>query len=327
MSIVTSRAQVKFDLSRLFRYHEPMLTVALRDYLESLETERGLSPNTIAAYRRDLKPWVEHLENQWALAPNSRRNDPVLLRVFMRRRLEQDVSNRSLARFLSAVSGFQRYLLRHGWKEEYIFRLPRMKVPKRIPSFISQSDAQRLMEPSPVESKGSRFLHYRDYTIVALLYATGIRREELARLHLPDIDRSRGLISVLGKGNKRREVPVGEETMRDLNQYLNERQVYLSTRTIHTPAVFLNRSGQPLSLRSINRVVRAFAARAGLDITPHALRHSFATHLLENGASLMLIKEILGHASLTTTQKYTHVTAEAMKQVFNAAHPRSGRKD
>lgn len=303
-----------------------MLSIALREYLESLQTERGLSPNTIAAYRRDLKPWVEHLENQWTLTPSARKNDPVFLRVFIRRRLEQKVSNRSLARFLSAVSGFQRYLQRNGWDQQYFFRLPRMKTPKRIPDFISQADAKRLVEPAQADSKRNRFLHWRDYTMVALLYATGIRREELTRLHLPDIDRSRGLISVLGKGNKRREVPVGEETMRDLNLYLKERQAYLQTKA-PTPAVFVNRSGRPLSLRSVNRIVRAFASKAGLDITPHALRHSFATHLLENGASLMLIKEILGHASLTTTQKYTHVTADAMKQVFNAAHPRSGRKD
>jgi integrase/recombinase XerD len=305
-----------------------MLTIALREYLESLTTERGLSPNTVAAYQRDLKPWVMHLENQWALTPSAKRNDPVLLRVFIRRRLEQNISNRSLARFLSAVSGFQKYLQRHGWPDDVIFRLPRMKTPRRIPGFISQADARRLIDPAtPADSTRNRFLCWRDYTIVALLYATGIRREELARLHLPDIDRSRGLISVLGKGNKRREVPVGTEAMRDLDRYLDERHQFLSTRTTPTPAVFLNRDGQQLSQRSINRIVRAFAARAGLDVTPHALRHSFATHLLENGASLMLIKEILGHASLTTTQKYTHVTAETMKQVFNAAHPRSGRKD
>jgi site-specific recombinase XerD len=135
-----------------------------------------------------------------------------------------------------------------------------------------------------------------------------------------------GLIRVIGKGNKERVVPVGDATMVDLKAYLARRQEFVESRGVAVTSLFLNRQGGRLSVRSVDRLVKKFGRGEGLDFTPHALRHSFATHLLENGADLMLIKEILGHASLSTTQKYTHVTAETLKRVYRTAHPRSGSR-
>jgi site-specific recombinase XerD len=151
-----------------------------------------------------------------------------------------------------------------------------------------------------------------------------MRRTELAELKLNDLNLATGLVTVVGKGNKERVVPMGDNTTNDLKNYLVYREKFLKDMKQSCPDLFLNKSGKKITGRSINRLVNSFAKKRGLNFTPHTLRHSFATHLLENGADLMLIKEILGHSSLSTTQKYTHVTAEAMKKQYQSAHPRSG---
>ena len=304
-----------------------MLKEVLKKYYKYLATQKQRAPRTIEAYRRDLEPWVEHLEKQYAMLPQSPKNDPLFLRMYLRERSEAHISNRSLARFLSALSGFQKYLATQKGYKEYIFTLPKMKYTPAMPQFISQKDVTRLYEATPSEPSKVKYIYLRDYLIVALLYATGIRREELAGIKIADIDWSHGLITVRGKGNKVRVVPVGEQTLGDLRQYISLREQFITDMETDTDRLFLNRFGKPLSMRSIDRRVKLFAHKKGLALTPHALRHSFATHLLENGADLLLIKEILGHASLSTTQKYTHVTAETMKRVYQQAHPRSGKKE
>ncbi len=304
-----------------------MLKDALQKYYQYLATRKQRAPRTIEAYRRDLEPWVEHLEKQYALVPQSPKNDPLFLRIYLRERSEAQISNRSLARFLSALSGFQKYLATQKKYKEYIFSLPKMKYTPTMPQFLSQQDVTRLYDEIPSEPSKVKYIYLRDYLIVALLYATGIRREELVGITLTDIDWNHGLITVHGKGNKVRVVPVGEQTLDDLKQYVALREEFITDTETKSDRLFLNRFGKPLSMRSIDRRVKLFARKKGLELTPHALRHSFATHLLENGADLLLIKEILGHASLSTTQKYTHVTAETMKRVYQQAHPRSGKKE
>lgn len=303
-----------------------MLRRALNSFLDHLANDLGRAPKTVEAYDRDLSRWLSFLELQQQQAPSAKPNDPLFLRLYLRQRAEKGVSNRSLARFLSALSSFQKFLSPRRDAEKYLFRIPKMRYQADLPAFVSQREAVRLASAdTPVEPR-DKYLVFRDYIMVVLLYATGMRREELGGIDLPDIDLRGGMISVLGKGNKRRLVPVGENTLEDLKKYLDVRSEFVARRDADTPALLLNRSGGRLSLRSIDRRVRLFAGGRGVDLTPHALRHSFATHLLENGADLMLIKEILGHASLSTTQKYTHVTADTMKQAFRKAHPRSGYK-
>ncbi len=304
-----------------------MLQRALKDYFSMLTTQRSYSAKTIEAYRRDLQPWVAFLEEKYAALPDTKKNDPLLLRLYLRSRSEAGVSNRSLARFLSAVSGFQKFLSASGKYKPYLFKLPRMKYSTAIPSFLPQKQAGELFTGPTGDRDPRSFFYRRDFIMIALLYATGIRREELAGIGLSDIDRRSGLVTVTGKGNKVRVVPLGDQTLTDLNDYLRERERFLAERGTTCDNLLLNRYGSALSVRSIDRLVRQFGRRKGVDFTPHTLRHSFATHLLENGADLMLIKEILGHASLSTTQKYTHVTAEAMKKVYRKAHPRSGTKE
>jgi len=303
-----------------------MLLKALNDYLKHLSEQKSRSANTLAAYRRDLTPWVTYLEDRHRQLPGSPKNDPLFLRVYLRQRAEGKVSNRSLARFLSALSGFQKYLGRNNKNKNYLFKIPRVKFSTKLPEFIPQQEAAHLFEHNNTREDKNTYFYWRDYLMIALFYVTGIRREELCKIKLSDFDRSRGLLTVLGKGNKERLVPVGEKTLEDLNRYLEVRDDFMRRKNSSAQQLFLNREGNILTVRSINRLVNKFSRKEGIHFTPHTLRHSFATHLLENGADLMLIKEILGHASLSTTQKYTHVTAEVMKKVYRQAHPRSGTK-
>ncbi len=304
-----------------------MLTKALDDFLKDLAGNKGRADKTIEAYRRDLSPWVGFLEKKYAEMPSSSQNDPLFLRVYLQERSKAGLSNRSLARFLSALSSFQKYLTPYKKYRPYLFRIPKMKYGSDIPKFISQKDAIRLFEQNNSRSDKQSYFYRRDFIMVALLYVTGIRREELAAISLADIDTRQGMITVRGKGNKIRQVPVGDKTLEDLREYLKARKEYASSKNSSSNALFLNRMGERLSVRSVDRMVGKFARGEGIEFTPHTLRHSFATHLLENGADLMLIKEILGHSSLSTTQKYTHVTAETMKKAYRSAHPRSGSSE
>ncbi len=298
----------------------------LNGFLEDLTTKKKRSSRTVEAYRRDLTPWFQFLEQQHGLLPGSIKNDPLFLRLYLQRRMDERVSNRSLARFLCALSGFQKFVAAKTRSREYLFKIPKIKYTSKLPAFVSQHQAAHLFEGAKGSADNDGYIQWRDYIMVALLYVTGLRREELSRVKVSDIDSARGLITTVGKGNKQRVVPVGETTLEELKGYLEKRASYSVLTGSQSPMLLLNRDGSALSIRSIDRRVKQFAQGVGMTFTPHTLRHSFATHLLENGADLMLIKEILGHASLSTTQKYTHVTAEAMKRVYQTAHPRSGLK-
>lgn len=301
-----------------------MLEKILAQYLRYLQTDSRFSQNTVESYARDLKPWAAFLDKELVNNPRLKTNDPLLLRLYLRKRSEKGITNRSLARFLSSLSGFQKYLSGKRGYNDYAFDLPMMKFKSKIPKFLTQKDAAKLFEMDDAFGTGDKFLHHRDFMILSLLYSTGMRRTELADLRLNDLNLSTGLITVVGKGNKERVVPMGDSTGHDLKNYLAARKKFLEEKKEISPDLFLNKSARKISVRSINRLVNSFAKKRGMDFTPHTLRHSFATHLLENGADLMLIKEILGHSSLSTTQKYTHVTVEAMKKQYQSAHPRSG---
>lgn len=301
-----------------------MLTNALENFLKDLADTKGRAVRTVEAYRHDLTPWVSFLEKQYEAQPSAAANDPLFLRIHLRERSEAGLSNRSLARFLSALASFQKFMIPHKKYQPYLFKIPKMKYSEDIPRFISQSDAVKLFDQAGTQTDKQSYFYRRDFIMVSMLYVTGIRREELAAISLSDIDLKRGLVTVLGKGNKIRQVPVGDKTLEDLKDYLEARAQFASSKESRANALLLNRSGERLSVRSVDRLVGKFARSEGIEFTPHTLRHSFATHLLENGADLMLIKEILGHSSLSTTQKYTHVTAETMKKAYRTAHPRSG---
>jgi integrase/recombinase XerD len=308
------------------RYFQFMLQNELGKFFIYLAQKKGRAQKTIEAYQRDLAPWVAFLERQHLALPGSSKNDPIFLRMYLRERGEAGVSNRSLSRFLSALSGFQRFISQDKNNKQYVFNLPKIKFSGKLPSFIPQAETQKMFEDPQADKDQSPYAFRRDYIIVELLYVTGLRREELGKLKLSDLDLSRGLATTIGKGNKERIVPIGDTTVADLKEYLPIREQFILGTESRSDSLFLNKYGQSLTVRSIDRIVSKFARKHGMKFTPHTLRHSYATHMLENGADLLLIKETLGHASLSTTQKYTHVTAESLKRVYKKAHPRSRAK-
>ncbi len=302
-----------------------MLNKALKEYKKFISTEKSYSVNTIKSYYRELSDWVNFLEQKYVESPSINKNDPLLLRIYLREKTKK-LTNRSVARIISSISSFQKFIDRNKKFKPYIFKLPRIKFSSKLPEFLSQEEASSLFDDTVMIDKSKTYQFSRDFLIVSILYATGIRREEVANIKIENIEMNSGIITVTGKGNKIRQVPLGETTLNDLKLYLDKRKQFLKTKDVSNAVLFLNKTGNKLSVRSIDRIVKKYGKIAGLDFTPHTLRHSFATHLLENGADLILIKEILGHSSLSTTQKYTHITAESMKKVYKSAHPRSGSK-
>jgi len=296
-----------------------MLKDALRLYLKYLTEQRRLAPGSIETYYRSLSGWVDFLEKEYdATSPDPKINS-ILLRKYLSLRRQEEVSVRTLAGFISALSGFQQFLAQKKKYGQYLCKLSKLKYTEKIPDFLSQHEAAEL----ETYLKKDSFLTFRDYFMVSLIYLTGLRRAEVASLRLQDIDHRQRTLNVIGKGNKERIVPFGDSLAEDMNRYLEMRESFISDSIEHAGYLFLNYRGEPLTVRSIDRVVKKYCASLGKRVTPHTLRHSFATHMLENGADILAIKELLGHSSLATTQKYTHITTEQLKKVYDKSHPRS----
>ncbi len=296
-----------------------MLEKALSEYLKYLEEKRKLSRGTIETYKRNVKPWVIFMKSEGEKRILDPKVNSILLRKFLADRRAEGVSARTLAGFFSALAGFQKYLAREKKLEQYQTKLGRLKYTEKIPDFLSQKEAEELFE----YSNSGTFAAWRDFMMVSLFYLSGIRRAEIAGLKITSVDFSKRLIEVLGKGNKQRIVPYGGTLSSDLERYLELRKEFIGDKSGHGGYLFLNYRGEPLTVRSVDRIVKKYCSRLGKRVTPHMLRHSFATHMLENGADILAIKEMLGHSSLATTQKYTHVTTEQLKAVYNRAHPRA----
>jgi len=296
-----------------------MLKKTLNSYFKYLAEKRGLSAGSIKTYRASLAPWVEFLENEYGTTAPDPNINSILLRKYLAGRRQESISVRTLAGFISALSGFQQYLQYEKKNTKYICKLSKLKYSEKVPDFLSQKEAAELFELVERDS----YLAWRDYMMVSLLYLSGIRRAELASLKLHDIDLKKCLIDVIGKGNKQRFVPLGDAILDDLGFYIELRNGFAKDKPAHQGHLFLNFRGGSLSVRSIDRIVKKYCARLGKRVTPHMLRHSFATHMLENGADILAIKEILGHSTLATTQKYTHLTTEQLKKIYKKAHPRA----
>ncbi len=302
-----------------------MTSELLTRYLSWLATAKRRSPATLSAYQTDLTPFLEFVAKSQR-SDVSKVADQLLLRTYLRQRQQAGVGSRSLARFLTALNGFQKYLHQEEKQSGGFFQIPKMKYARPMQPFLPQNDALKLSDEEDILTSSDPFLQSRNRTLVLLLYATGLRRAELASIRLTDIDEKTGLLRTIGKGRKERQVPLGESVMPELRDYLQLRSDQITKNNSNSDVLFLNRNATPISLRTINRLVHALGLRAGFSLTPHMLRHSFASHLLDNGADLRVIKELLGHASLSTTQQYTHLTAERLKAAYAQAHPRSGQK-
>jgi integrase/recombinase XerC len=295
------------------------ISACIVDFAEWLEVEKSYSPNTVESYCRDLREFTD-----FTGAEDPADIDTPMVRSFVFSLSPKNKST-SVARKLSALRTFFRYIMR----EKVVSTNPVLPIamPRQeqyMPTFLTVDEVFSLLETPGADDSFAD----RDRAILELLYSTGMRVAELAGLDLDQLDFSGESVKVLGKGNKERLIPVGRAALEALQAYLPLRRSLTEARIVrgHTPeeeALFLNTRGSRLTVRSIERLVSDYAVRAGIitKVTPHALRHSFATHLLEMGADLRAVQELLGHASLSTTQKYTHLNMDYLSEVYDRAHP------
>jgi integrase/recombinase XerC len=300
----------------------------LQSFLDHLRAERGLSPETLRAYRRDLIQLREFLAERWGTpsdeAPDLDRLDPREVRAFLASR-HATATAATRARKLAAIRTMLDWVADHRGDDRNPARA--ISSPRKgtyLPRTLSIGEAERLADgPPQPDALRKRILLARDRAIVELLYGSGLRVSECASLDTGGIDLKRGEVRVIGKGRKERRIPMGDPCRDALSDWLETRPL-LGAAEGAGPALFLNARGGRLSARSIRRMLKARALESGIDIDvhPHALRHSFATHLLDGGADLRSIQEMLGHASLSTTQRYTHLTVERLLDVHRRCHPR-----
>jgi integrase/recombinase XerD len=298
---------------------------AVTGYLDHLAVERGLAANTLAAYRRDLARYTDHLTTRGiGDAAEVRENDVADFLAAIRTGDDgrAPLSATSAARTVVAVRGFHRFLLLEGAApDDPAGRVQPPQTPKRLPKAISVADVERLLAATSTESVTGR----RDRALLEVLYGSGARISEAVGLAADDVDSVNGLVRLLGKGSKERVVPLGSYALMAVEAYRVRSRPVLAARGRGTPVLFLNARGGPLSRQSAWACLAAAANRAGLGgrVSPHTLRHSFATHLLEGGADVRVVQELLGHASVATTQLYTKVTADTLREVYTASHPRA----
>lgn len=301
---------------------------ALEVYLRHVTIERGLSDHTVAAYRRDLDGYLAWLAAHGV--EDSAEVTPALVADFVAERAsaQPPPAATSLARLQSSVRGLHRFLVREGIEaDDPAARLRPPKLPQRLPKALTIDQVERLLDaagPVPGEADAGDLAGIRDRALLELLYATGARVSEVVQLDLDDVSHGDAL-RVRGKGSKERIVPIGSYARAALDAYLTRVRPELSTRGRATPRLFLGVRGAPLSRQSAWLIIRAAAEKAQLTahVSPHTLRHSFATHLLQGGADVRVVQELLGHASVATTQIYTHITVDALRDVYLTSHPRA----
>jgi integrase/recombinase XerC len=301
-----------------------MARIEIAEYLEHLAKERDVSPHTVKAYGRDLQAFTEFCDRhygQWTWTTVDRLG----LRGFLGELQRRGLSKRSAARALSAIRSLYRFLQEHHGIANTIPRAAKVpKLEKRLPTYLNREQTDQLFELAESRAGGDELGPTRDWAILELFYSTGIRLSELSGMNLEDLDLLADQVKVRGKGRKERIVPVGSRAVLALRRYLTHRAIVVSRRGGDRRAVFVSRRGKRLAPRGVQRIVHAmFDAIGGDGLRVHSLRHTFATHMLDAGADLRAVQEILGHASLSTTQIYTHTSVERLKKVYNQAHPRA----
>lgn len=291
----------------------------IEEYLKFIQIEKGLSENTIGAYLRDLKKYQLYMQEQKIAHIDF--IDRQTIQECLGSLIDQGASAKSIARFISTIRSFHQFALR----EKYAAKDPTVlietpKYEKKLPDVLDVEEVIQLLEtPDLTKNNG-----YRDRTILELLYATGMRVTELIQIEIDDVNLIMGFVKVFGKGNKERIIPLGDTVIEYLDTYINTVRPQLLKKTV-TNVLFLNLHGRPLTRQGIWKLIKQYGLRANINksLTPHTLRHSFATHLLENGADLRAVQEMLGHSDISTTQLYTHVSKTQIRQMYNQFHPRA----
>lgn len=294
-----------------------------RDFIQYIRREKNFAENTVTSYECALSTFGEFLKKRGCSGDFPKSISRPLLRDFLVRLTKKGLKGSTIAHRVFVLRSFFNHLLRRGRTTTDLgSTLSSPKTKKSLPSFLTISQVEDLLKQPSVEN----LVGWRDLAILEIFYSTGARLSEIAGLKLSNVDFNGELIRVMGKGKKERIVPVGTEALNALRSYLERRRELFKDRSeAESEAVFLNRFGARLSGRSIGRIVKKHALKVSEEKTasPHMLRHTFATHLLDEGAGLLTVKELLGHESLSTTQIYTHVSTERLKKVYKKAHPRA----
>jgi integrase/recombinase XerD len=291
----------------------------IREYLSFLQVEKGLAKNSLESYRRDLA--------RLRAAAEAAGCEPHLLgkaelTQFFMSLSREGLAPRSVGRALSAVRGFYRFLQLDGHvKADPTAEIARPQGGQKLPRFLTQAEMEKLLEaPDTTTPEG-----VRDRTLFELMYATGLRVSEVATLPAGNVDVDTGVLHCFGKGSKQRRIPIGRSAVSWLVRYESARRALLAGR--ESPRLFVGYLGRPVDRRTIWAILKRAAEKAGVEgVTPHVLRHSFATHLLEHGADTRSVQAMLGHSDLATTQIYTHVTSERIRSVYEKHHPRAKRE-
>lgn len=291
----------------------------IEEYLKFIQIEKGLSENTIGAYRRDLNKYKTYMSEHKIAHIDF--IDRQKIQECLGHLIDEGASSKSIARFISTIRSFHQFALR----EKYAAKDPTVlietpKYEKKLPDVLEVDEVLELLETPNLNKNNG----YRDRTILELLYATGMRVSELIQIEIEDINLIMGFVKVFGKGNKERIIPLGDTVIEYLDTYINNVRPQLLKKTV-TNVLFLNMHGRPLTRQGIWKIIKQYGLQANITktLTPHTLRHSFATHLLENGADLRAVQEMLGHSDISTTQLYTHVSKTQIRQMYNQFHPRA----
>jgi len=306
-----------------------LFAAELKDFFEYLEKEKGYSDHTVASYKNDLE--VQFCEFLMETYPNDMPGltdiDRSVIREFLGREIAQQKSARTVSRRLASIKSFFKYLMVRGKvKNNPAAYVKSPKLPKPLPNYVDQFKIESLMEaPNNSTEKG-----LRDRAILEIFYSTGIRLDELLKLDLDSIQKipkNSFLVKVIGKGGKERLIPLGKTAKLSLDNYLKMRNLSIENAVPDIP-LFVSSGMKRIARRTVQQRISTYIQQvsAGAGIGPHTLRHSFATHLLDNGADIQAIKDLLGHSSLSTTQIYTHVKPETLKKIYEQAHPHGGKQ-
>lgn len=294
---------------------------ALEDYIHFIQVERQLSVNTLASYRRDLESYIQFLQQAEGMNDFRRVERATILRHLEQLRM-QGKTSRTVARHISSIRSFHQFLLREKRAEtDPTVHLEMPTIEQKLPNVLSIQEIEAiLMAPNRSKPQGKR-----DVAMLELLYGSGMRISELIALDLADIHLTMGFVRVFGKGGKERIVPLGKSAITALSAYLDGARGQLQGKYPKTEAFFINQRGKRLTRQGCWKLMKEHALKAGIkhELTPHTLRHSFATHLVENGADLRAVQEMLGHADISTTQIYTHISKTRLSEVYKQYHPRA----
>lgn len=299
-----------------------MIDSYIQDFLATLRVENGLSDNTIQSYHNDLKRFVTFLEENALLTSWQKLTREDIL-IQLQTMQESGMKTTTISRYLTTLRRFFQYLKMEGLVAENPMETVAMPKPKKyLPQVLSADEIDRLLEAPDVSTPHG----LRDRTFLELFYATGLRVSELIHLRVSDWHQDMGFIQTIGKGNKERIVPIGEIAEDWLWRYLEEGRSKLERNEEEAQGfLFLNFHGKPMTRQGIWKIIKKYVMQAHItkEVSPHTLRHSFATHLLENGADLRIVQELLGHSDISTTQIYTHIHSEYLKTVYDNSHPRA----